>query len=133
MQHATGVKFDAGKAPMSLLDRTALEQIAQVMAFGAQKYGRDNWRGGIQMTRLLDAAMRHLYAYADGETNDPESGLSHLAHAGCCVMFALNMAASRPDLDDRRAAVAAEIAARLSPAIVAGSAEYRAMECSGSK
>jgi hypothetical protein len=98
---AGGIKHDSGKPPMSLLDRHALEEIARVMGFGAQKYAAHNWRKGIQMSRLLDAAMRHLYAYADGESTDPESGLSHLAHAGCCVMFALNMEKTRPDLDDR--------------------------------
>lgn len=96
-----GVKHDAGKPPMSLLDRHALEQIAQVLAFGARKYKADNWRGGIKHRRLIDAAMRHLLAIADGEDIDPESGLPHAAHLGCCTMFLLWMQKNRPDLDDR--------------------------------
>lgn len=96
-----GVKHDDGKLPMTLLDRHALEEIARVLAFGAQKYGRQNWRKGISFSRLLDAAQRHLLAYADGEDKDPETGRSHLAHAGCCIMFALRMERDRPDLDDR--------------------------------
>lgn len=97
----TGQKFDAGKPPMSLLDRYALEQIAQVLAFGANKYNADNWRGGIRHRRLIDAALRHLLAISDGEDIDPESGLPHAAHLGCCVMFLLWMQKHRPDLDDR--------------------------------
>lgn len=86
---------------MSLLDRYALEQIANVLAFGAKKYAKHNWRKGLEYSRLLDAALRHLLAFADGEDNDPESGLSHIAHAGCCVMFLLWMSRNRTDLDDR--------------------------------
>lgn len=96
-----GVKLDADKPPMSLLDRHALEAIAGVLAFGARKYSAHNWRKGIEYSRLLDAAIRHLYAFSDGEDVDPESGLSHVAHAGCCVMFLLGTIEARPDMDDR--------------------------------
>lgn len=98
---ATGVKRDNGKPPLSLVDRHAIEEIGRVLAFGAQKYAAHNWRRGIAYSRLLDAALRHLYAFADGEDNDPESGLSHIAHAGCCVVFLLGMIRRRPDVDDR--------------------------------
>lgn len=98
---AGGVKHDTGKPPMSLLDRHALEDVARVLAFGANKYAAHNWRQGIAYSRLLDAALRHLFAFAAGEDTDPESGLPHLAHAGCCVMFLQGMTHTRPDLDDR--------------------------------
>jgi len=96
-----GQKADTGKPPMSLLDRRALEEIAQVLAFGAGKYDAHNWRKGIRFTRLTDAALRHLMAFVDGENKDPETGLSHVAHASCCLMFLLWMEKNRPDLDDR--------------------------------
>lgn len=96
-----GLKYDSGKPPMSLIDRHALEEIAKVLAFGANKYAAHNWRNGIAYSRLLDAAMRHITAYADGEDVDPESGLSHVAHAGCCIVFLLGMAANKPEFDDR--------------------------------
>lgn len=96
-----GMKNDGGKPPMSLIDRSALEQIANVLAFGAQKYDAHNWRQGIAYSRLIDAALRHLYAFADGEDLDPESGLPHIAHAGCCVVFLLGMMKAHPELDDR--------------------------------
>ena len=37
-----GLKYDMDKAPMSLLSREALEQTAQVLAFGAKKYAAHN-------------------------------------------------------------------------------------------
>jgi hypothetical protein len=96
-----GSKYDSEKAPMALLDRSWLEETAKVLGFGARKYAAHNWRGGIEYSRLVSAALRHLHAFNDGEDIDPESGLSHLAHASCCLMFLANMKATRPDLDDR--------------------------------
>lgn len=97
----TGLKFDQGKAPMSLLDRPFLEGVARVLAFGAKKYDREQWRGGFNWTRLTDAALRHLLQFIDGEDLDSESGESHIFHAGCCLMFLARMIQDRPDLDDR--------------------------------
>ena len=39
--------------------------------------------------RYYDAAMRHLYAWFNGEPKDIETGESHLAHAICCLLFLL--------------------------------------------
>jgi hypothetical protein len=30
-----------------------------------------------------------MSAYTQGQDTDPETGLSHMAHVGCCVMFLL--------------------------------------------
>lgn len=76
-----GTKHDKGKPQITLVPRAAIEGAAQALMFGAGKYGRDNYKKGFEQTRLLDAAMRHLIAYTDGEDLDPESGLSHLDHA----------------------------------------------------
>jgi hypothetical protein len=45
--------------------------------------------------------MRHIMAFNDGEDKDPESGLSHLAHAACCIMFLLEFEKTHQELDDR--------------------------------
>lgn len=98
---AQGIKHDEGKEPLDLLSRIWLLGVAGVLAFGAKKYASHNWRGGIQRSRLIAAALRHLLAYNEGEDRDPESGLNHLHHASCCLMFASEMHETRPDLDDR--------------------------------
>lgn len=82
-------KFDKGKAPLSLINRAALEAEARVLEFGANKYGLLNWQNGMEHRRLVDAVLRHVTAYADGEELDPESGLSHLAHARSGLGFLL--------------------------------------------
>lgn len=96
-----GKKFDNGKPRMDLLSTEALVQISHVMREGAAKYGDHNWRGGMAWSRLIAAAMRHLTAFNAGEDLDPETGLSHIAHLGCCAMFILEYIKSHPELDDR--------------------------------
>jgi len=97
-----GKKFDQGKAPLGMLPRVALEQEAQVMEFGAKKYGKFNYRKGMKWSRLIDAALRHIYAFADGQDKDEETGLSHLAHARCCLGFLLDYEANSLGEDDRK-------------------------------
>lgn len=98
---AEGTKHDHGKARMSLLDSSWLLGVAEVLTFGEKKYAANNWRKGISVSRLMDAAARHQASFNDGEDLDPESGKSHLYHASCCLMFASWMIKHRPDLDDR--------------------------------
>ena len=97
----TALKFDQNKLPLNLLSTEAMNQTAAVLAFGAQKYAAHNWRAGFTWSRPLAAAMRHITAFNDGEDRDPESGLSHLAHAACCIMFLLEFEKTHPHLDDR--------------------------------
>lgn len=95
-----GLKFDADKPRMDLLDPYAMEQLSRVLGFGATKYAAHNWRKGLAKSRLIGAALRHLFAYLGGQDADPETGLSHVAHAMCCCMFLLGLE-HRPELDDR--------------------------------
>lgn len=96
-----GIKNDQGKPRMELLDPYALEQTALVLGFGARKYDAYNWCKGIAYGRLIGAALRHLFAFTRGEDMDPESGLPHLAHCMCCLMFLIAMTQRHPELDDR--------------------------------
>lgn len=87
-----GVKFDAGKPQWSLLPMDAVEEIVKVLDYGANKYAAHNWAKGMRWTRCIDAAFRHLSVWADskrGESNsiDHDTGLSHLAHAACNLLF----------------------------------------------
>lgn len=96
-----GHKNDSGKSPMGLLPRYSLEQVAEVLGFGAGKYGKSNWRSGIAVQRNLDAALRHIYAANECEDCDPESGLPHLAHAVCDLLFVIETLRAHPECDDR--------------------------------
>jgi hypothetical protein len=94
-------KNDTGKVRLELLSSIALMEIGKVHTFGAKNYGDHNWRNGFKWSRLLGATLRHVLAFMGGQDKDPETGLSHLAHAGCCIMFLLEHEALHKDLDDR--------------------------------
>ncbi len=83
------VKFDDGKVDWTLVPFEALEGMVQVLQFGAKKYAAWNWTegGGFKWTRLVGSCLRHLFAWARGQDNDPESGLSHIYHAQCNLLF----------------------------------------------
>jgi hypothetical protein len=85
-----GKKFDDGKLPYDLLPSDAVEEIVKVLQFGATKYGDRNWEKGMAWSRPFAALMRHMWAWWRREEKDPETGLSHLAHAGCCILFLLS-------------------------------------------
>lgn len=85
----SGRKDDNGKAPWHLFPWDAARQIVAVLQFGAGKYGERNWETGIAYSRCYSALIRHLTAWWEREPCDKETGLSHLAHAGCCLVFLL--------------------------------------------
>lgn len=88
----TAVKFDNDKVDWMILPYDALEEIIKVMEFGARKYARGNFASGegLEYTRVLNSLMRHILAFSRGEDLDPETGISHMAHAGCNVLFLLH-------------------------------------------
>ena len=101
MAEATGSKSDLEKIAVDLLPPFSLLGIARVFGFGARKYARFNYRGGIEYLRLYGAALRHLFSWYMREDNDPETGESHLLHAMCSIIMLHEMTKIRPDLDDR--------------------------------
>lgn len=96
-----GVKFDNDKPRTDLLPFDALEDISKVLAYGANKYAPRNWEKGMAWGRLLGAALRHGFRWGMGEDNDPESGLSHLSHMGCCVLMLSALVKRKVGTDDR--------------------------------
>lgn len=95
------VKHDDGKLPYHLVPSDALEEIIKVLAFGAKKYGDNNWATGMNWSRCFSACMRHLWAWWRGESKDSETGLPHLAHAGCCILFMIAYELRGVGKDDR--------------------------------
>lgn len=103
------IKFDNEKVRLDLLSVVALERTAKVLTFGARKYDEHNWRRGFKWSRLIAAAMRHLFAFIRGEDKDPETGLSNLDHLACCVMFLQEHEATGLGVDDRFKIIQKEI------------------------
>lgn len=82
-----GRKDDNGKPRMDLLPPELLVSVSTVLGFGAEKYAARNWEQGMSWGRVFAALMRHMWAWWSGEKSDPETGYSHLWHAGCCIAF----------------------------------------------
>lgn len=102
MAHEIADKDDSGKAPWHLFPWDAARQIVAVLRFGAGKYGDRNWERGLAYSRVYSALLRHLVAWWEGEPCDEETGSSHLAHAGCCLLFLLAFEGrGMRQLDDR--------------------------------
>jgi hypothetical protein len=92
-----GRKADAGKSRLELLPPRAALAVGHVLRFGAEKYAPENWRkvtDGSQ--RYVGAALRHTMAWLNEENDDPESGLPHLAHAICSLLFVLELELEDP-------------------------------------
>lgn len=82
-------RYDEGKTDWSLMPFDAVEEINKVLEFGAKKYAPNNWKKGFPVSRVLNSCLRHLFSFLRGERVDPESGLSHIAHAACNLLFIL--------------------------------------------
>lgn len=102
-----GRKDDHDKLPWHLLPPELMESVAAVLKYGAQKYEPRNWEKGMAWSRLFSAMMRHSWAWWRGEANDPETGMSHLWHAGACLSFLIAYEQRKIGSDDRPIAYSA--------------------------
>ena len=91
------IKHDKGKPQLALFPKEAMEAVCEIMEFGANKYGQGTW-DRVEAIRYINAAARHLYAMQSKDENgkecidlskvDSESGLEHLYHLACNVVYA---------------------------------------------
>jgi len=96
-----GIKHDQEKIRLELFPTEALNEIGKILTFGAKKYSDWNWAKGFKWSRLIGASLRHLLAWKAGVNKDEETGISHLAHLGCCVLFLLQHELKGLGTDDR--------------------------------
>lgn len=88
IEHNHEKEHDNAKPRFSLIPHSALWQVMAVLEFEADKYGQDNWRNITNAhERYFNACHRHLNAWWQGENVYDKSGLPHLAHAVCCLLF----------------------------------------------
>lgn len=98
-----GKKNDIDKPDLSLLPRVFLEGTAKAFMHGEKKYGRYNYRSGMDWHRLVGAALRHINAFNDGEDTDPESGNHHLYHAAASLAMLITYTSEGLGKDTRHA------------------------------
>lgn len=82
------IKNDGAKPDLALVPLVAMEAAAKAFMVGEKKYGRYNYTNGMEASRLVAAALRHLFAWNEGEENDPADGQPHLGSViACCAML----------------------------------------------
>jgi hypothetical protein len=92
------------KTQYQLIDPVFLHELAEVLTHGAKKYAPNNWMRGMSWTDVYRAILHHLNDWHRGEDIDPDSGLPHLAHAVCELMFLMHFArnaSTYSQMDDR--------------------------------
>jgi hypothetical protein len=80
-----------GKAKLRLVPYQALVEIAKVREFGVAKYGDDEGWKTVNADDFIEAAMRHIGKYFDGQKIDDESGLDHVSHAITSLALAIGV------------------------------------------
>jgi hypothetical protein len=96
------LKKDAGKVRWELLPLQCIEGMVKVLTFGAKKYEDDGWKKLMQteegLKRVIGSARRHQVALEKqgigaldlneyGEVDEDHSGLPHIDHFMCNVLF----------------------------------------------
>ena len=92
---------DEGKCRVDLVPTSLIRSVADILAFGAQKYSEYNWQKGMPWRKLYGSIQRHMMSWMDKEDIDPESGLPHLAHAACDIAFLIEYAQKQLGEDNR--------------------------------
>lgn len=96
-------KNDKGKPTFELIPFELLAEVNKVLEHGKKTYGLLNWqkKEGFVFSRPFNALLRHMFAWWRGEDNDPETGLSHLSHAMCNLLFLMYHFQNNKEADDR--------------------------------
>ena len=99
------MRFNEGKRKLSMLLEMpdALDGVASVLEYGANKYARSNFLKGLPYTEVVDSLLRHLEAFVSGENVDPESRLHHANHIACNALFLAQFVVTHTEFDDRSA------------------------------
>lgn len=93
----------SNKLPLHLWPQTATAYGCLALLDGALKYGRGNYRAiGVRASIYYDACLRHLTAWFEGQDQDPDSGLPHLAHALACLAILVDAQVCGKLNDDRQ-------------------------------
>jgi hypothetical protein len=98
---ASGGNKNQKESQLSSAPLAGLTELGKVCALGADKYGRENYRGGYPIHLNIDALYRHLLAFQNGEDLDPESGVTHLAHVAWHALAMIQILEDHPECDDR--------------------------------
>ena len=88
-------EYKTGKGRCDLLPMCALIRLSKHFEEGVNTHGERNWENGIPMHSFLDSALRHLFKYIDGQTDE-----DHLCAAAWNIVCAMWTEEKRPEMQD---------------------------------
>jgi len=92
----------SSKVPMGLVPGITMAYLAVGHLEGDLKYGRTNWReAGARAMIYVDACLRHLEKFKEGEWADPKTTVPHLANALACISIIIDAHHAGKLVDDR--------------------------------
>lgn len=118
----------AERVSLTKIPPVALIHMADAMMDGAGKYDPYNWRAkDITLHGYIDAALRHILDYWEGEECAPDSLAKHLGHAMATLAIVLDAQAHGCLIDDRPKSDEGKVIAE-AMAIVKANEAYRAQK-----
>lgn len=84
-----------GKGRCDLLPMCALIRLSRHYEAGTEAHGERNWEKGLPMHSFLDSAIRHLFKYMDGQTDE-----DHLCAAAWNILGAMWTEEKKPEMQD---------------------------------
>lgn len=90
------------KLPLHLVPSVIPAYAALAFTEGAMKYGKYNWRvAGVRVSIYIDAMRRHIEKFQNGEWEDPDTRVPHLASVIACAGIILDAYHANKLTDDR--------------------------------
>lgn len=94
--------FGAKKPPLFHVPMTGVYKAGLAFLQGALKYGHFNWRKEkVSSSTYVDAAMRHIISWKEGENEASDTGIHHLAHATACLLILMDAQEAGTLIDNR--------------------------------
>lgn len=84
----SALKYNQNKPQLRYLSQGFLNETAYAMMAGAKKYGPYNYYNGHEASSLVEAAVRHMYKYLNGEEYDQDCSTilgQPVSHLGCAA------------------------------------------------
>jgi hypothetical protein len=92
----------SNKLPLSVVPSSTKAYLALGHSEGHLKYGYNNFRHvGVRARIYIDALYRHIDKWMEGEEEDPETGVPHLANALTCLSIIVDAKECGKLIDDR--------------------------------
>lgn len=100
-----GLRFDTGKIDLGQCPTSLIASVAYNLMKNSDKHGGkypdNNWRRGMDWTKVLNCLQRHLEDFKNGIDVDPTDGVPTMWKVATNAAFLIEYSFTCPELDDR--------------------------------